>query len=55
MLHTIKDINLEAIMVLLKYVEYKDGTNIIKFAKGKYKLPVTFREMFRKVKMMKNG
>lgn len=55
MLHNIKEINFEAIIFLLKNVDYKYGTENIKLAKGKRKLPVTFKEMFTKVKMIKNG
>ena len=55
MLHNIKEINFDAIQILLKVVEYKDSTENIKLAKGKYKLPVTFKEMFTKVKMTRNG
>ena len=53
MIYKINDINFEAIITLLKFVEYKDGTENIKLCKGKNKLPVTFKEMFRKVKMIK--
>ena len=55
MLHYIKEINFDWILFLLKHVEYKYGTENIKLAKGKNKLPVTFKEMFTKVKMIKNG
>jgi hypothetical protein len=54
-MHNIKEINFEAIIILLKNIDYRDGTNNIKLCKGKNKLPVTFKEMFRKVKMIKNG
>ena len=55
MIHNIKEINFEGILTLLKHVEYKYSTEYIKLAKGKNKLPVTFKEMFTKVKMIKNG
>ncbi len=54
-MYRVKEINFETIIFLLKNIEYKDGTENIKLCKGKNKLPVTFKEMFRKVKMTKNG
>jgi hypothetical protein len=52
-MYKIKEINFDAIIVLLKNIDYRDGTDNIKLCKGKNKLPVTFKEMFRKVKMIR--
>ena len=49
-MHNIKEINFEAIIILLKNIDYRDGTNNIKLCKGRYKLPKIFSNFFTRVK-----
>ncbi len=47
--HMIQNINIENIVTILKVLPKKYYTNNIKVAKGKYKLPTTFRQMIKKI------
>lgn len=48
----IKSIDFDNIFTLLGMVEYKKSSENIKLAKGKYFLPTSWNELWRKTKLM---
>jgi hypothetical protein len=47
--HMIQNIDIESIVTILKVLPKKHHTNNIKVAKGKYKLPTTFKQLIKKI------
>ena len=45
----IQNIDIESIVTIMRMLPKKHHTDTIKVAMGKYRLPVTFKQLFKKI------